>query len=891
MLKVKKKKISFVNVNLYGLTAAASSHPAMKVGYADPPRLKVGAASGIKKGENLSRFVIDLKKEIEEKERAAIEKSNKKFNIKKYNPTLILPLLMGGKKRVNEKYTESPVQGNNLIIRKSIGQKIWDFFTPYDQIFFISLGKLTYYLIKKSYRFIYNICYRAGWLLIFLARLVYFLILRLTKFLNSLASWAGKFEVKAEKIKSAEKKDSIIIQKRNFNFFPRFQQTFLKQSLIFLVALLLITLPFGVYSLYKSSGLSELKGKVLGASEEALSNLKLGAESAANMDFNGANNNFSISAEKFLEAQNDLSAVNDILFSLASLALDKNLRLAAESKNILAAGEKASLLAGGLSLTLESLFNNKKGDSLKIILDNFTRNGQKAIKDANELNAVLDKIDASVLPDQYVEQFNSSRDKAKLVGSGLKEFIDLADKLKIFFAANDSKRYLLVFQNNAELRASGGFIGSFALIDIHDGQITNIEAPGGGSYDTEAGLKERISAPDPLHLVNPVWHFWDANWWPDWPTTAKKLEWFYEKSDGPTVDGVISLTPKVVEGLLEAFGPIDLKEKYGLEINNENFWLETQRLSEQKPDITKEPKKIIGDLMAKIMEELPGRLNKNSLISLAKNFQENLSAKQILFYFNNEELEKKISEYGLDGKIKEAARDYLMVVNTNIGGGKSDRKIKQLIEHSAQILEDGTIINTLKIERLHTAVKNEEFSGVRNVDWMRIYVPKGSELIEDGGFQKPDSSNFEKTDITLKVDDYLKETESAAIIHPLTGTKIYEEAGKTVFANWSMVDPGETAIIYLKYKLPFKLVKENNSKLLDLMEKTLDPTAKDYYPYSILVQKQPGSENVSINSNLKLLSKERLIWRYPKGINTESNGWQISEQLNTDKYWAVIIEN
>lgn len=856
----------------------------------------------IKKGENLSRFVIDLKKEIEEKERKVIEKSNKKFNIKKYNPSLILPplfqrasLLRGGKKVANIEHDKqvrnnNQFEDNSLIVHKTLGHKIWGFFTPYDQIFFVSLGKLTYHLIKKSYNFFYNICYRAGWFLIFLARLIYLLIIKLSKLLNNLAFWAGKLEVKAEKIKLAEKND-FIIKKRKFNFFPEYKQAFTRQTLIFLVALLLIALPFGAYSLYKSSGLSELKGKVLGASEEALSNLKLGAESAANMDFNGANNNFSISAEKFLEAQNDLSEVNNILFSLASLAPDKNLRLAAESKNILAAGEKASLLAGDLSLTLESLFNNKKGDKIKNILDIFTQNGQKAINDAAELNAILEKINPNVLPDQYVEQFNSSREKAKLVGSGLKEFIDLADKLKLFFAANDSKRYLLVFQNNAELRASGGFIGSYALIDIHDGQITNIEAPGGGSYDTEAGLKERISAPDPLHLVNPVWHFWDANWWPDWPTTAKKLEWFYEKSDGPTVDGVISLTPKVVEGLLAALGPIDLKEKYGLEINNENFWLETQRLSEQKPDKTKEPKKIIGDLMAKIMEELPGRLNKNSLINLAKNFQENLNEKQILFYFNNDELEKKISEYGLDGKIKEAARDYLMVVNTNIGGGKSDRKISETIEQNTQILEDGSIINTLKIVRLHTAVKNEEFSGVRNVDWLRIYVPKGSELIEDGGFQKPDSANFEKTDVTLKIDDYLKETENAATIHPLTGTKIYEEAGKTVFANWSMVDPGETAIIYLKYKLPFKLSKNNDSKLMDFIVKTLDPTAKDYYPYSILIQKQPGSENVSINSKLQLLINGRLIWRYPKGINTESNGWQISEELNADKYWAVIIEN
>jgi len=77
-----------------------------------------------------------------------------------------------------------------------------------------------------------------------------------------------------------------------------------------------------------------------------------------------------------------------------------------------------------------------------------------------------------------------------------------------------------------------------------------MEVPSGGGYDTEAGLTEFIAAPEPLHLVDPLWHFWDANWWPDWEKSAKKLMWFYEKSDGPTVDGVISITPTVIEKII-----------------------------------------------------------------------------------------------------------------------------------------------------------------------------------------------------------------------------------------------------------------------------------------------------------------------------------------------------
>jgi hypothetical protein len=186
----------------------------------------------------------------------------------------------------------------------------------------------------------------------------------------------------------------------------------------------------------------------------------------------------------------------------------------------------------------------------------------------------------------------------------LEEASDLALQASVFLGKQMDKRYLLVFQNNAEKRASGGFMGSFAVVDMSKGEIKNILVPKGGTYDTEAGLSEKVVAPEPLWLLNPLWHLWDANWWPNWPTTAKKIEWFYEKSNGPTVDGVISLTPTVIERLLTVTGPIDMSKDYGVIISADNFWQVTQTFSEQKPQLTNEPKKIIGDLMTKLMEAI-----------------------------------------------------------------------------------------------------------------------------------------------------------------------------------------------------------------------------------------------------------------------------------------------
>jgi len=409
-------------------------------------------------------------------------------------------------------------------------------------------------------------------------------------------------------------------------------------------------------------------------------------------------------------------------------------------------------------------------------------------------------------------------------------------------------------------------------------------------------MLDKIIAPHPLQLIAPQWYFWDANWWADWPTSANKLMWFYEKSNGPTVDGVISFTPTVMEELLKIIGPIDLTEQYGAVFDADNFWLKTQELIKQKAGATNQPKKIINDLMNKIIAELPNRITKDNLLPLLKITDQLLSSKQILFYFTDADLENEIIKLGWDGGFKETAKDYLSVINTNIAGGKSDKKIKETIEHQAKIMPDGTIINTVKITRAHTAVAREPFSGVRNVDWMRIYVPKGSQLIEAQGFKAVDEIYFKKPDSSWLVDKDISKTENNTEVDEKSGTKIYQELDKTVFANWSQVDPGQSVAITLKYKLPFKINETNEptdqsatDKIINNAMSLINPGQKQLYAYSLLVQKQPGAKVDQITADL-ILNNFSPIWKYPKGLTVNQTGWQISDDLDSDKFWAVVLE-
>ncbi len=736
--------------------------------------------------------------------------------------------------------------------------------------------------------------------------------------------WSRVFENEAKKFKKASrldvKKNKQLSELENRVAIAETKAIWYRSIFSFVLVLILIIVPLKLLSYFEFLDLGSLEEKIIGRSQLALNNLLAATDAATKMDFVSADSQFQNAGNNFLAAQEELNKINDSLLSLASLSDDPKLKLAAESKKFLQAGAIISSFGRNLVLATDSLFIGDK-ESFSVSLDHFTYYGSLAVNDAKSLEKELSKINPDNLPSRYQEKFLSITKQTGLLADNLESFVGAASKFKEVLGATRDKRYLLVFQNNSELRASGGFLGSYALVDIRDGKIRNLEVPGGGSYDTEGGMNVRVVAPKPLWLVNPLWHFWDANWWPDWPTTAKNLMWFYEKSDGPTVDGVISVTSTVIEKLLEITGPIDLTAEYGLMIDSNNFWETVQKIVEQKnlaktnpeaiigvpatstvlqsalplkqgltENSANKPKKIIGDLMAKILEILPQKLNKGNLVKILALFEDSLAEKQVLFYFTDPSLENEVAKRNWSGEIKDTNRDYLLVVNTNIAGQKSDRKMTEKIEHFSEVAEDGSITDTVKITRTHAGIKNEPLTGVRNVDWLRVYVPQGSELLLADGFRAPDNEYFdEKPDPNWEENQNL-EKENRALIEENSGTKVYIENNKTVFANWVMVDPGESVIITIKYRLPFNFldqVPENN--WLAKINAFLNSEQIDLIPYSFMVQKQPGAKASEFASRLNLPKAWTIFWRYPENLAGEA-GWEIRDKLEADKYWSVLIK-
>lgn len=655
-------------------------------------------------------------------------------------------------------------------------------------------------------------------------------------------------------------------------------------SLSFAIFLALIVLPFWFYSQWRLA--SSVKESAVFSAEAGTSNLLSAKEALSSFDLLSAQSSFTAAAADFSLARQRLEKIDAILLQLAGFLPSEQAKMASSGRSILLAGE----LSAGLGERLTRILSpaDDQGDSANgFLVQSLLEELRPAAEEAQQLAKELEKVKPKDLPEEYRELFLEMSSQAVLLSTGLREIVDIGEKVLVLFGADLDRRYMLVFQNNAEKRGSGGFVGSFSVIDVSQGEVVKITTPSGGSYDTEAGLYRLLAAPPPLQLLRGRWYFWDANWWPDWPKSAQKLMWFYEQSNGPTVDGVISFTPRVLEELLVLVGPIDLTEDYGVVIDAENFWLVTQSFAEQKFEETNEPKKIIGDLLDKLLVKLGEDMSPQLALNLVALLTDMASQKHVMIYVNDQEAQSVFRRLGWAGEMRQAKQDYLMVANTNIGGEKTDRVIDETITHKATIQTDGSIIVDLTVKREHPGIKGQDFTGVRNVNWLRVYVPLGSQLLDGVGFISPDSRYFKEVDPSWEIDPLLW-PEINAEIEPLSKTKIYEENGFTVFANWSMIDPGHTAVLQLRYRLPFGMqARQEDNFLTNLLQKL--GLSHQRESYSLLVQKQPGAERTVFQSFVTYPLNRRLLWNYP-AASLSTQKLEFEKPLDRDIFSAWLFE-
>ena len=368
----------------------------------------------------------------------------------------------------------------------------------------------------------------------------------------------------------------------------------------------------------------------------------------------------------------------------------------------------------------------------------------------------------------------------------------------------DRKKYLVLFQNDKELRPTGGFLTAYAIFNIEHGVISVEKSDDIYNLDATIGNKPTAPAPILKYLPKvPQWNLRDTNLSPDFPTSMKNFMTMYKKAGAyESVDGIIAIDTDVLVTAMNVLGDISVngqtfttKENPICHCADVIYQLEAYSDTTGQA-IRTDRKGLIGALMYAIMQKAFSSSPKLYWGPLFQAMIADVSQKHMLFDLNNTDAQSGLNALNAGGQIVPFNGDYLHINDTNFGGAKSNLFVQEAVTDDYSVAGDGTVTKTITIDYKNpyppsncslkdsTLCLNATFR-----DWLRVYVPKGSKMISSKGSQVKMTS--------------------------------YDDLGKTVFEGFLTVEPLGSTTFTVSYTLPFKLASGS--------------------PLPVLIQKQPGT--------------------------------------------------
>ncbi len=667
--------------------------------------------------------------------------------------------------------------------------------------------------------------------------------------------------------------------------FPKFSLH--RFATLALVLSIIVSIPFPVSAYYQR--LRAQTDKIVTASTHGFSSLQASTFAVLNADVDGAGYALQDALQAFSEVERVLEKDEKRLLQIV-----RAIPFFGEEVK-----SREALVRAGQHVALGNTYLVKG-------VEDISKDDDRAMTDRLQLlqshmNAALPQYERALdelmhvkpehLPKQYASTFEEARVLFAAFINDMHDLSDLSDVLYDMFGGDSVRRYLVLFQNHHELRPTGGFIGSFALLDTQKGRIETIDIPAGGSYDLQGQLTKYVEPPLPLQLVNGRWEFQDSNWFFDFGASAEKAEWFLEHSRGITVDGTIAVNASVIERLLSVVGPIvELERDLVLESDSalQILQQEVEFGDEKKQG---KPKAVLSDVADQLFAVLK-ESDKGKLLLLLGELHDALEEKEIQVAVHENALDATFDRFGWTGSLTEIkeGQDYMAVVAANLRGQKSDARIEQKIFHTAEIGNNGSVINTVRINRTHTAYPGEQFHGAPNTSFIRLYVPEGAVLLSAGGFRYPPEHAFHVPESWYEDDVHLAAYETEEGIHLQTGTRVSEEFGKTVFGNWMIVEPGETEEIWFQYELPFSVVsrkQESQGRLASLRD-TFFGAPDRIARYQLVADKQSGTASTFV-SEVVYDSSWTPSWMSDSDIQIFEDRVQYSDVLDTNTTYGFVL--
>ena len=418
------------------------------------------------------------------------------------------------------------------------------------------------------------------------------------------------------------------------------------------------------------------------------------------------------------------------------------------------------------------------------------------------------------------------------------------------------QQYVIALQNADEIRPAGGFIGSVVQTSVDSANLDTFEFYDVYNIDNPASGVWNEKPPEPIvkHLGVKAWFMRDANWSPDFPTSAERVLDFYERETAIRIgqqtarqSGFVAFEPGVFKSLLHLTGPVMVD---GQEFNENNFMDLLEYEVEMKPGITPENRKdlmgLVGDALVERIHSLPSSRWPDLLNLVARALQQ----KQIMVYSRNADLQAKLDAHNWSGRTLVTKGDFIWVIDANLAALKTDGVMRKTITYTVDATNPLKPIASVSLGYQNLA---QEFSWryTRYRSYSRVYVPEGSTLISSKGAMQNDLNQTGGKFIPGNVD-------------------VMKDLGKSVFGAFWSIEPRRSGTLSFTYNLPANVIQDlQNGK------------------YHLDWPKQPGADNTEFN--VKIILPRNIIKANPPEPDAKwgDNIYEVQTDSQEDRSFDV----
>ena len=522
----------------------------------------------------------------------------------------------------------------------------------------------------------------------------------------------------------------------------------------FLAGVLLAILFLNLFSVFGRGKASVVK--VVETAFTGLNQLTQAGESFAAGNFAESSNQFAIATEALRGAEKDLLTLSGagVVLNQQPESIQAGSRLVSAGKMLGSAGENFAQAADELKLSSSSWLIRQQAVNANQPVESFSAQLTSPIKkivdgigEMENAVALLDLVNPDSLPSDLSSKVKDAKEQLNLFLAMVKPLSTALPQIPELLGNKTPRRYLILFQNSDEIRPTGGFIGSVGILTLNDGFVSKFEIK--DVYSIDGQLTRNIQPPEGFGLITANWGLRDANYHPDFPTSAEAASWLFEEAGFGSSDGVAAITSNLLRDIVKEVGGVKLA-RFKEKITAEDLNLILSLVIETKTDGVANPKQILQEVWEALREKLI-TIPPQDAVNLILNA---IQQKDIQFWSGVKELAKIPAGFGIANAMQKTEGDYLYIVNTSLSGNKSDRYTSNKISHTTEIDADGEATDTLTLTRSNSWSSEERIritqlaknfgvnlsdemvgilGGDRNIDLVKVFLPLGSELISVDG--------------------------------------------------------------------------------------------------------------------------------------------------------------